>query len=178
MKAVRRLLWVALALVVLQYAVGAAVLLSYPDGQLPGKVDAVVVLAGSSSRLPVALDLMERGVAPELLVSDDTPSDDHRRERFCAAAEHPFPVTCRRADPFSTRGEARMTAALARERGWESVVVVTSRFHLFRSRILFRRCTDARLVMRGSPEPWYLLLKQVPLEWVKLAIAETTRRGC
>jgi uncharacterized SAM-binding protein YcdF (DUF218 family) len=178
MKAVRRLLWGVIALVPLQYVAGAVLFLAYPDGALPRKADAVVVLAGSESRLPVALDLMEQRVAPELLVSDDTPSDDHARERFCAAAHHPFPVTCRRPDPFSTRGEARMTAELAGARGWDTIVVVTSRFHLFRSRILFRRCTDAGVILRGSPEPWYLMLKQVPLEWVKLVVAETARRGC
>ena len=36
--------------------------------------------------------------------------------------------------------DARAIARLARERGWSSIVVVTSRFHVTRARMLFRRC--------------------------------------
>lgn len=178
MKAVRRLLWAALLLVAVQYAAGAALFLAYPDTRLDGRSDAVVVLAGSVHRLPVARTLMEQRVAPVLLVSSEDGSDDVARARFCAAESHPYPVICRRAVPFSTRGESRLAAAVARERGWTSVVVVTSRFHLFRARMLMRRCTDAALAMRGVSEPWYSPVKAIPSEWIKLALAVTTRRGC
>lgn len=178
MKALRRLLGVVLAIVVLQYAVGAVVFLAHADSDLPAKTDAVVVLAGSVSRLPVARALMDDGIAPMLLVSDDSPSEDVERGAFCARPPARYTVICGRAEPFSTRGEARMTAGLARTYRWRSIVIVTSRFHLFRTEILFDRCTDAELVLRGSDEPWYTFVKAVPLEWIKLAVAETTRRGC
>lgn len=178
MKALRRLLGVVVAIVVLQYAVGAVVFLAHADSDLPASSDAVVVLAGSNSRLPVARALMDGRIAPALLVSDDSPSEDVERGAFCAAPRERYTVICRRAVPFSTRGEARMTAELATTRRWRSIVVVTSRYHLFRTEILFDRCTDAELVLRGSDEPWYAFVKAVPLEWIKLAVAETTRRGC
>lgn len=178
MKALRRLLGVVVAIVVLQYAVGAVVFLAHADSDLPARSDAVVVLAGSVSRLPVARELMDGGIAPVLLVSDDSPSEDAERGAFCAAPRERYTVICRRAVPFSTRGEARMTAELATTRRWRSIVVVTSRYHLLRTRILFRRCTDATLVLRGAREPWPGLLLAIPLEWVKLAVAETVRRAC
>ena len=180
MGGLRRLLWLAVVVVALQYAVGAVLFLAFPDTELEGGVDAVVVLAGSDSRLRVAQELMEDGAARVLVVSDDQGTDDEDPERaeFCALGRHPYPVVCRRPDPYSTRGEARLAARLAAGRGWDAVAVVTSRFHLFRARKLFDRCTDAALVMRGSDEPWYSFLTAVPSEWVKLAVAETTRRGC
>ncbi len=179
MIAIRRLLWVVIALVVVQYVVGAAVFVAYPDSALRSRADAVVVLAGSDTRLPVARQLMKVRAAKTLVVSDDTAEGtDPDRAAFCGQAAHPYPVICRRPDPFSTRGEARLTAGLARAETWRTIVVVTSRYHLLRTRILFRRCTDATLVLRGAREPWPGLLLAIPLEWVKLAVAETVRRGC
>lgn len=179
-RALRRLLWLAVGVAALQYAVGGVLFLAFPDTELEGGVDAVVVLAGSVSRLPVAQELMEGGAARVLVVSDDrgTDEEDLARAEFCALGRHPYPVVCRRPNPFSTRGEARLAARLAADRGWGSIAVVTSRFHLFRARMLFDRCTDAALVMRGSDEPWYSFVTAVPSEWLKLVVAETTRRGC
>jgi len=42
--------------------------------------------------------------------------------------------------PYSTRGEARMVAGLAHERGWRRVVVVTSDYHVRRAQLLMTRC--------------------------------------
>ena len=140
----------------------------------PGHVDAIVVLAGSRSRLPVALDLFRRHVAAVLAVSED-PSDK-ARARFCRLP--PSRAFCFLPQPYSTRGEARAVARLARRRHWRSVAVVSSRFHLFRVRVLFRRCTDARLELVPAPVTWWRWPQFVATEWAKLAVAETTRRGC
>jgi hypothetical protein len=178
MIAVSRLLWVGVFLVALQYLVGAVLFLAYPDDTLGGRADAVVVLAGSVTRLPVAQALIDDGAAGMLLVSDDSPGEDAERERFCTRPSHPYRVICRRPDPFSTRVEARMAAEIARRESWNEIVVVTSRFHLLRTRVLFERCTDTTLVLRGASEPWYRHFLTIPSEWLKLAVAETTRRGC
>jgi uncharacterized SAM-binding protein YcdF (DUF218 family) len=140
----------------------------------PKSTDALVVLAGSKTRLPVALDLLARGVAPVLAVSRDP--GDRRRERLCR--NPPAHVLCFSAVPFSTRGEAQATARLAQRHGWHTVAVVSSRFHLFRIRLLFRRCTAARLELVPADVTWWRWPQFVALEWAKLALAETTRRGC
>jgi uncharacterized SAM-binding protein YcdF (DUF218 family) len=82
-----------------------------------------------------------------------------------------------RPEPYSTRGEARLAARLARARGWDSLVVVTSRFHLFRARKLFERCFEGRLAFVGASNPWLRLPLSIALEWAKLAVA-TTGRTC
>ena len=71
-----------------------------------------------------------------------------------------------------------MTADLAERRGWRRIVLVTSRFHLVRAERLFERCSDVEIVVRGSPEPWWVHIKAIPSEWAKFAVAETARRGC
>jgi uncharacterized SAM-binding protein YcdF (DUF218 family) len=175
----RRLLVLVLLLALGLYTIGAVLFLLREDDALDGRADAVVVLAGDESRLPVALSLVESGAAPVLLVSVDESGEDEARERFCAEGKvEGVEILCRQASPYSTRGEARLVGRLARQRGWDRVVVVTSRYHLFRAERLLRRCTDAELVMRGSSEPVLKNLQAIPFEWAKLALSETARRGC
>jgi uncharacterized SAM-binding protein YcdF (DUF218 family) len=140
----------------------------------PPKVDAIVVLAGSRSRLPLALDLFRQGTGRELAISRDP--GERRRVQLCRLP--PRGVFCFDAVPFSTRGEARALAELARTRGWRSVAVISSRFHLFRVRLLVRRCSDVRLELVPAPVTWWRWPQVVAAEWVKLAVALTTRRGC
>jgi uncharacterized SAM-binding protein YcdF (DUF218 family) len=169
---VRRVLLLALAAVV---GLSAILFVWAPFAtDDPRRADAIVVLAGSRSRLPLALDLFRRGVAPTLAISRD-PGEKQRAALCRLPPLHSF---CFQARPFSTRGEARAVAALARERGWRSVAIVSSRFHLFRVRLLVRRCTSARLELVPAPVTWWRWPQFVALEWVKLAVAETTRRGC
>ena len=79
-------------------------------------------------------------------------STGRRRERLCAAHRYAGArVVCFTAVPFSTRGEAETVARLARARGWHSVVVVTSTFHITRAHMLFRRCFHGRLCDRRQP---------------------------
>jgi uncharacterized SAM-binding protein YcdF (DUF218 family) len=176
---VRKLLALAVLLIVLVYAFGAVLFSTHPDDTLGGKADAVVVLAGGESRLPAALDLVHDGVAPVLVVSEDPAGDDEQRTRLCARGRiEGAELVCRLATPYSTRGEARMVAALAERRGWGRLVVVTSRYHLFRAERIIERCTDAELVMRGARDSIGRQVVVIPFEWAKLALAETFRRGC
>ena len=163
------------------YGLGIWLFLLRSDDDLPTRAaDAVVVLAGSKARLPVALDLMRRHAAKTLVVSEDSASRDPARFRLCKGAKpRDYKLICRHADPFSTRGEARLTADLALRNHWFAVIVVSSRYHLFRAERLFGRCTTAKLIMRGTDAgSWWYKAAAVPLEWAKLARAETFQRGC
>jgi len=171
---------ITLAAVIL-YGVGVWLFLLQKDDRLPAHgADAVVVLAGSSKRLPLALSLVQQHVATTLLVSENTAQSDPARYLLCHGPKPKgYTLICQRADPFSTRGEARMTAALAMKNHWRSVVVVTSRYHLYRARMLFQRCTDAAVIMRGTDaDPWWRKAIEIPVEWAKLALAVTVRRTC
>jgi uncharacterized SAM-binding protein YcdF (DUF218 family) len=176
---VRRLVVLALLVVVAVYAVGGSLFLAREDDPVR-EADAVVVLAGSTTRLPVALDLVRDGVAPVLVVSEDPTGRDPARSRLCreGLARDDVEVVCRLADPFSTRGEARLVARLVEERHWRRLAIVTSRYHLFRAERIVDRCTDAEIVMRGAGESLGRKIVAVPLEWAKLALSETLRRAC
>ncbi len=147
----------------------------YDDDRV-AKADAVMVLAGEKQRLPIALELVERGVAPVLVISDGLDPRWTQANRLCRFGD-PARIVCLRPEPYSTRGEARLAARLASERGWDSLVVVSSRFHLLRARMLFERCLDGRLDLVGSPNPGLRLPLEIGLEWAKLAVA-TVRRSC
>ncbi len=69
-------------------------------------------------------------------------------------------------------------ARLARERGWHTIVVVTSRYHVRRARMLFRRCTRARLEFVAADAPFWGYALNAPLEWAKIGVQLTLRRGC
>ena len=155
-------------------AVASVYLFILYDDDAVTTADAVVVLAGSKFRLPVGLDLVERGVAPVLVISDGLDPRSPATIRLCREREE---VLCPKPDPYSTRGEARLVARLARERNWDSIVVVSSRFHLFRSRILFERCYSGRLAFVGAPVQWWRWPVAIAAEWAKLGVAGA-RRDC
>jgi uncharacterized SAM-binding protein YcdF (DUF218 family) len=129
---------------------------------LPTGADAIVVLAGGEDhRLDEGLRLWRRGVAPTLVISDGRKPGWDRANRLCRAPR----VRCFVPDPYSTRGEARWAA----EQGWDSLVVVTSTYHLRRSRILFERCLDGRVTLRGAEPPIGNYVVGVAWEWPKSA---------
>jgi uncharacterized SAM-binding protein YcdF (DUF218 family) len=177
----RRLILIVAGLIA-AWLVACLILFVWPPAESspPARADVVVVLSGNKGRLPPALALIRRGVAPVLALSTVSRTPHWpQAERLCAT--HRFAgarVLCFTAVPFSTQGEARTIARLAQERGWQSVVVVTSTFHITRAHMLFRRCYRGPLTMIGSPSIWW----QLPEEWLsetgKLLVQLTVRRGC
>jgi hypothetical protein len=169
---VRRLL-VVLALLVGAWLLAAVVLFLVPHDDRPVRADAVVVLQGSDTRLPVGLALVEDGYAPLLVVSRGSRK---KLERRVCAGRAPVPVLCFRST--STRGEARFIAALARRRGLETIDVVTSQFHVLRARIVLGRCFHGELRMVGSANPSWRMPLVMLSESAKLAYQLVVARGC
>ena len=166
----------------LVWAVLAVFLFVFPHQDRPAHASAIVVLGGDDQqRLPLGLKLATSGVAPVLVVSDGAGSDWAPARALCAHPRgHTFKVVCFRPDPFSTRGEAREMKKMAAAKGWRSLVVVTSTYHIFRARLLFRRCLAAPLLLyfEGARSGWRSLPLNAAAETLKLVLAETVRRGC
>lgn len=171
----RPLLLIAIVLLTAVAVASVPLFILYDDDEV-AQADAVMVLAGEKRRLPVGLELVARGVAPVLVISDGLDPRWTQANRLCRFGD-PARIVCVRPDPYSTRGEARLAARLAREHGWRSLVVVSSRFHLFRGRTLFERCLDGEVAFVGSPNPGLRLPLAIAFEWIKLGVA-TVRRGC
>ena len=164
--------WVAACLALFTWSPWAA--------EAPAHADAVVVLSGGRERLPPALVLVARGVAPVLAISSVPRTHPWPlATRLCRAGRYRgASVLCFDAQPYSTRGEAETVERLARRHRWTRVVVVTSRFHVTRAHMLFHRCFDGRLSFVGVGSTWWKL----PADWVdetaKLVYQLTAERSC
>jgi uncharacterized SAM-binding protein YcdF (DUF218 family) len=135
-----------------------------PDAQEAAKADAIVVLGGRPNRVPVGLRLWRDGFAPILVVFNASGEGDD---------EHLYV----RPEPYTTRGEARSTARLAREHGWGSIVLVTSSYHVPRARMLFRRAFDGEVLTVGAQPTLWRLPFDLLSELVKALYALTLRRS-
>ena len=175
----RRLVVLVLGVLLVAWIVATVRIVFVPTEDDPGKADAVVVLAGSKhERLDRGLELVRDGVAPTLVISDGFDPRQPRANRLCSDGGDGFDVACFTPDPDSTRGEARAVGELARKRGWQRVLLVTSRFHVTRARMLFDRCLDADVDAVGVDYPWTSVPAAIAGEWVKLGLSETVSRGC
>jgi uncharacterized SAM-binding protein YcdF (DUF218 family) len=166
--------------VVLFFAFVAATfyLFVFPHMDRVTHADAVVVLSGGrSDRLPKGLKLVQDGVASTLVISDGRAPGYPQANKLCKGGQ-PFKVVCFVPDPYSTRGEAETVERLARKHGWHSLVVVTSRYHVFRARVLFKRCFKGPLAVTGSTPSLKNMVNGALQEWPKLVYEETLVRSC
>ncbi|HEY4536677.1 MAG TPA: hypothetical protein VIG71_12015 [Enteractinococcus sp.] len=124
----------------------------YPrQGDLESPRNAVVSLSPQHYRLPLAEEVIANTNTPTLVISYVEPG----RGRFGAYAP-PLPdevveycelatpknVVCFTPDEISTIGEAFTVNDLAEQESWDSITVVTSKYHTFRTRFLFSQCID------------------------------------
>jgi uncharacterized SAM-binding protein YcdF (DUF218 family) len=165
-----------LLVLVIAWAVAGTWLFVVHHGDRPIRADAVVVLAGTQERLPAALKLIRSGDAPVLVVSLNRPISP--QQAAACARGRGYRAICFRADPFSTHGEAEEIGRLAHTHHWTKLDVVTSSFHVFRARILVRRCYHGTLRMVGAPQSTLHLPIDVVKESVKLVYQETVQRRC
>lgn len=111
-------------------------------------VDAIVVLGGGEHvRLQTGLDLFAEGAGDVLVLSAGTAEEATTHGLDCDDST----VVCVDPTPVTTAGEARTISELAAYRGWASLAVVTSTYHLSRARALFGQCFDGRLAMVEAP---------------------------
>lgn len=142
----RRVFGISVVLVVVAL-IGA---IAWPFTRSAGHVDAVVMLAGADDgRHAHSLELIEQGTADVLLVSNSGGRHEPLGLRTCRGGGSSRDATaeCFRSDPVTTAGEASAVESIARDRGWESVAVVTNRPHTPRAWWTFTLCTDLDVAM-------------------------------
>jgi uncharacterized SAM-binding protein YcdF (DUF218 family) len=175
----RRAALLVLLGLVIGWAIAAAVLFVWPPQHIPAKADAVVVLAGGPApRLAEGLSLVRRGIAPVLVISDGWSATWPEANRLCAGRPAPVRVLCFHPTPYDTHGEAEGFARLAAARHWGSVLVVSSRYHIARAKILFERCFDGTVYTAGAHQSAWARLWSVPSETIKLGYALLIKRDC
>ncbi|HLX87852.1 MAG TPA: YdcF family protein [Acidimicrobiales bacterium] len=163
-----------MALVVVLFVAATARLFAWPVTDAPTKVDAVVALGGDPGqrRAHLAVSLARAGYAPVAVISLGGYHPP------CPSAPPKVQVICFRPDPLDTRGEAEYAAKLAARHGWKRLIVVPERTQSTRARLLFERCTPARLFIvpvADHPSHW---IGDVFYEWGALLKALVLKRAC
>jgi uncharacterized SAM-binding protein YcdF (DUF218 family) len=142
-----------------------------------------VEVAEAGDRLLTGVDLLRQGRAPWLLVSggvvsftaaDPSPSEANSAARLAALLGVARERIVLSGEARNTSGEAIALQRIARQRGWRSVLLVTSATHMPRALATFRRSTDLTIVpvacdfllpdrrSLGRPTPVSVLLALLP----------------
>jgi len=105
------------------------------------KADAIVVLTGGYQRIEQAIDLLKRGYGERLLISGVNPTTTASQIRKTTRTSPDLFACCVDIGygAIDTIGNANETAIWIRDKGYKSVLVVTSNYHLARSLMELRR---------------------------------------
>lgn len=169
----RRML-AAVAALILTFALATARLLVWPAQGMPGRVSAIVMLAGPGDRMPVALQLAGEHRAPMLVVSRGY--DGYGSP--CPSRPAGVKLICFEPDPPDTYGEAQYLGRLAKQYRWSSVVLVTSRPQATRARLLTELCFGGPVYVATAPLPARSWPYQIAYGWGALVKALVVYRTC
>lgn len=105
------------------------------------RADAIVVLTGGYQRIEQAIDLLKRGYGQRLLISGVNPTTTAKQIRKTTRTSPELFECCIDIGygAIDTIGNANETAIWIRDKGYKSVLVVTSNYHLARSLMELRR---------------------------------------
>jgi len=148
----------------------------WPDLQpLPKRADAIIELAGPRmlDRDRVALELAREHKAPVLIQSTLAFGSD-----FCLPPVAGVHIECFRADPPTTRGEARYIASIAAQRHWNSIILVTTPDQAWRAALRLARCFPGKIYNATAPLQWHDWFRQIPYQWGASIKALTIERAC
>ena len=152
-------------------------LVIWPDlPPLPQRADVIVQLGGPGNRRLVALDLARHGRAPLVAISV---SVDEVNTKWCHKGRlADVNVVCFHSEPSTTRGEARAIAGLADQRGWRSVILVTTPDQASRATLRVSRCYGGQVFVATARLPWYRWPAQIVYQSGATAKAYTVETSC
>jgi len=155
-----------------------------PDRQ----ADGIVVLTGGSSRVSDAMELLAAGYGKRLLISGVRPTNAASDISRSLPDSHSWLACCVDLDrsAVNTRSNAAETRRWVRERGFKSLIVVTSNYHMPRATVeLSHAMPDIVLIPfavvgdKWRDEPWWTsgaTLRLLLSEYVKYVAAEVRVR--
>jgi uncharacterized SAM-binding protein YcdF (DUF218 family) len=126
--------------------------------------DGIVVLTGGSSRVSDAVDLLASGYGKRLLISGVHWSNSAGEISRSLRENKSWLVCCVDLDysAVDTRGNATETRRWAQERGFRSLIVVTSNYHMPRAIVEFSHSMPDVLLIpfpvigeKWRDEPWW-----------------------
>jgi uncharacterized SAM-binding protein YcdF (DUF218 family) len=177
----------ALAIVLVAAAVGFVGFISQLRGaevKPAGHADGIVVLTGGSSRVSDAMELLADGYGKRLLISGVHPTNAASDISRSLPDNQSLLGCCVDLDrsAVNTRSNAAETRRWAHERGFKSLIVVTSNYHMPRAIVeLSHAMPDIALIPfavvgdKWREEPWWAsggTLRLLLSEYVKYVAAE------
>jgi len=148
------------------------------------KADGIVVLTGGSSRVSDAMELLAAGYGQRLLISGVHPTSTVSDISRTLPENQSYMRCCVDLDRYavSTRGNAAETRRWAHERGFKSLIVVTSNYHMPRALVEFSHAMPEIALIpfavvgdKWREEPWWTsssTLRLLLSEYVKYVAAE------
>ncbi|MCA6124841.1 YdcF family protein [Bradyrhizobium sp. WSM 1704] len=130
----------------------------------PQSADGIVVLTGGSSRVSDAMELLAAGYGKRLLISGVHPTNDASDISRSLPDSQRLMSCCVDLDrsAVNTRSNAAETRRWARDRGFKSLIVVTSNYHMPRAIVeLSHAMPDVTLIPfavvgeKWRDEPWW-----------------------
>src|SRR5450631_1125129 len=179
------------AIVFVAGAIGFVAFLSQLRGiemQPASRADGIVVLTGGSSRVSDAMELLADGYGKRLLISGVHPTNAASDISRSLPDNQSLLSCCVDLDrsAVNTRSNAAETRRWAHERGFKSLIVVTSNYHMPRAIVeLSHAMPDIQLIPfavvgdRWREEPWWTsgaTLRLLLSEYVKYVAAEVRVR--
>ncbi|WP_299810966.1 YdcF family protein [Tardiphaga sp.] len=152
------------------------------------KADGIVVLTGGSSRVADAMELLAKGYGKRLLISGVHPTNGVSDLARSLPDSEKLLTCCVDLDrsAVNTRSNAVETRRWARERGFRSLIVVTSNYHMPRAIVeLSHEMPDIELIPfsvigdKWRDEPWWFsgpTLRLLLSEYAKYLAAEVRVR--
>lgn len=141
---------------------------------MPTRVDAIVVPGGPGNRIALAMKLAEEDRANYLVLSEGL----YIPPNLCGTHVGSARVLCFQPNPETTQGEAEATARVAKEYGFQSIVLVTTPDQTWRAELRFRRCYGGRVYGVTTSLRLHLWPMQVAYQWAATVKAEVVNRGC
>jgi uncharacterized SAM-binding protein YcdF (DUF218 family) len=150
--------------------------------------DGIVVLTGGSSRVSDAMDLLAAGYGKRLLISGVHPGNDVADISRTLPDNHKLLNCCVDLDrsAINTRSNAAETRRWARERGFKSLIVVTSNYHMPRAIVELSHAMPGVTLIpfavvgdKWRDEPWWTsgtTLRLLLSEYAKYVAAEVRVR--
>ena len=160
--------WAAVSLATVALLAGAGLLWfigHVPEAEIPlrGGADGIVALAGGASRVADAMELLAAGRGKRLLISGANRATNSKEISRINPEFAPWVRCCVDFDwSVNTLGNAIETRRWAQSRGFRSLIVVTSNYHMPRALAeIANQLPDVNLVPfpvitdRRRAEPWW-----------------------